>query len=143
MRSMFLCEILLARTNSCLKRFEGVRLPHCALADHLDCNGAVQLLVVRFIYATHAALAQESFDAVARAEITSRSNDGRVHHLHGSGIVEGIGELHREHVSAKSVFAVLQFGQMIMPLRVARVLRTELNYPACELCLQPGKPRSA
>jgi hypothetical protein len=42
-----------------LEAAEGVRLSHYTLADHLNCNDTIQLLVVPFVYTAHTALAQK------------------------------------------------------------------------------------
>ena len=71
-------------------------LQRVGLADgpfthHLDGDGAVQFLVVRFVNAAHAALAEQRVNAIARTEIAPGSDDGGVHHLNGFGLPQGHG----------------------------------------------------
>ena len=86
MRRMFLWEILLARTNSCLKRFNASDFADGSVAHDFDGYGAVEVFVVGLINASHAALAEKRFDAITRTEIAPRSDDGGIHHLNCFGI---------------------------------------------------------
>jgi hypothetical protein len=68
--------------------FERVGFADSAIADHFNGYGAVEVFVIGLIYAAHAALAEERFDAVPRTEIAAGSDDGGVHHLNRFGLAQ-------------------------------------------------------
>ena len=64
-----------------LETLQRVGLPDCAFAHHLDRHRAIEVLVVGLVHPAHAALPQQSFNAISRSEIAPGSDDGRIHHL--------------------------------------------------------------